>query len=103
MTCSVFFQRPEEHHLVCVIVLEGPKQTQLQDKVRQFVDALDSTKKVSPYVEVIFAHEPFTIENELLRPNMKLDRKRVIARYGGKTPRAHDPKNRTEPKLPEPL
>jgi hypothetical protein len=52
--------------------------------LQQFVDRLDAPKKVSPYVEVIFAKEPFSVENGILRPNLKLDRKRIVATYGSK-------------------
>jgi long-subunit acyl-CoA synthetase (AMP-forming) len=31
---------------------------------------------------VIFAEGPFTRENGMLRPSMKIDRKRIIERYG---------------------
>jgi hypothetical protein len=32
-------------------------------------------------VEVIFADAPFTTQNGMLRPNMKIDRKAVAAKY----------------------
>jgi long-subunit acyl-CoA synthetase (AMP-forming) len=82
--CSVFFQRPGDAHLSCVAVLEHPDRPEHRKAVQQFVDRLDAPKKVSPYVEVIFAHEPFSVENGMLRPNMKLDRKRIVATYGSK-------------------
>ncbi len=82
--CSVFFQRPGDAHLSCVAVLAHPDRPEHRKAVQQFVDRLDAPKKVSPYVEVIFAREPFSVENGMLRPNMKLDRKRIVATYGSK-------------------
>lgn len=52
-------------------------------RVLTFVDGLQSTSSISPFVEVIFADAPFSRENGMLRPNMKIDRRNVIARYGG--------------------
>ena len=80
--CSVFFQRPGDSHLSCVAVLEHPDRPEHRNAVQQFVNSLEAPKKVSPYVEVIFAKEPFSVENGMLRPNMKLDRKRIVATYG---------------------
>lgn len=78
---SVFFQRPGDGHLSCIVVLECADH---RSAVRRFVERLEAPKKVSPYVEVIFAEEPFSVENGMLRPNMKLDRKRIVATYGSK-------------------
>jgi hypothetical protein len=43
-------------------------------------------RRYRPYGEGIFAKEPFPVENGVLRPNMKLDRKRIVATYGSKAP-----------------
>jgi long-chain acyl-CoA synthetase len=83
---SVFFQRPGNAHLSCVVVLEKPDHLEHGKAVRQFIDRLEAARKISPYVEIIFAREPFSVENGMLRPNMKLDRKRIVATYGGKAP-----------------
>jgi long-subunit acyl-CoA synthetase (AMP-forming) len=83
VACSVFFKRPEDAHLSCVVVLEAPERPEQRKVVREVIDGLETVKKISPYVEVIFAREPFSVENGLLRPNMKLDRKRIVATYGG--------------------
>jgi long-chain acyl-CoA synthetase len=78
---SVFFQRPGDGHLSCIVVVERADH---RAGVRRFVEQLEAPQKVSPYVEVIFAEEPFSVENGMLRPNMKLDRKRIVATYGSK-------------------
>jgi long-chain acyl-CoA synthetase len=84
VTSSVFFQRPGATHLSCVVVLETPEGPDRRKAVRRFIDGLETVKKISPYVEVIFAAEPFSVENGMLRPNMKIDRKQIVATYGGK-------------------
>jgi hypothetical protein len=76
----VFFQRPGDGHLSCIAVVERAEH---RAGVRRFVERLEAPRKVSPYVEIIFAEEPFSVENGMLRPNMKLDRKRIVATYGG--------------------
>jgi long-subunit acyl-CoA synthetase (AMP-forming) len=36
-------------------------------------------------MDVVFAPEAFSIENGLLRPNMKIDRRKIVAKYGVNT------------------
>ena len=50
-------------------------------RATKFANSLPSARKASQFVEVIFAEEPFTTENGMLRPNMKIDRKAIGARY----------------------
>jgi len=49
--------------------------------VRKFANGLPAARKVAQFVEVIFATERFTKENGMLRPNLKIDRKAIGARY----------------------
>ena len=50
-------------------------------RVKKYAAGLQSTKKIAQFVEVIFADAPFTRENGMLRPNLKLDRKAIAAKY----------------------
>jgi hypothetical protein len=77
----VIFQRPNTAHLSCVVALNTPADDIARRRVLTFVDGLQSTSSISPFVEVIFADAPFSRENGTLRPNMKIDRRNVIARY----------------------
>lgn len=97
VACSVFFRRPEDAHLSCVVVLESPERPQQHKAVREVIDGLEAVKKISPYVEVIFTREPFSVENGMLRPNMKLDRKRIVATYGGNSAASRTEKVMAEP------
>jgi long-subunit acyl-CoA synthetase (AMP-forming) len=79
---SVVFLRPGATQLTCVIDLAHPSNDDVQARVKKFAAGLRSTRSAFQHVEVIFAGEPFTTENGMLRPNMKVDRKRITAKYG---------------------
>jgi long-chain acyl-CoA synthetase len=78
---SVFFLRPGAAHLTCVIDLVAPGGPEARARASAFANSLPSARKASQFVEVIFADQPFTMENGMLRPNMKIDRKAIGARY----------------------
>jgi len=78
---SVFFLRPGAAHLTCVVDLVVPGGGEARERAAKFANSLPSARKASQFVEVIFSDEPFTTENGMLRPNMKIDRKAIEARY----------------------
>ena len=78
---SVIFMRPDAAHLTCVVDLAPSATDEAKARVTKLVNSLPATRKVVPFVEVIFAGEAFTRENGMLRPNLKIDRKAVAARY----------------------
>jgi len=78
---AVFFLRPGAAHLTCVIDLVAPGGEDARARATKFANSLPSARKASQFVEVIFADEPFTTENGMLRPNMKIDRKAIEAHY----------------------
>jgi hypothetical protein len=51
-------------------------------RVRRHIGTLQSTRKAAQFVEVVFASESFSHGNGMLRPNLKIDRRAVVARYG---------------------
>ena len=73
--------RPDAAHLTCVVDLAPSATDEAKARVTKLVNSLPATRKVVPFVEVIFAGEAFTRENGMLRPNLKIDRKAVAARY----------------------
>ena len=77
---SVIFLKPDSNHLVCVVDLAVPGD-EAKARVKKFANSLPSAKKAAQFVDVIFASEPFTKENGMLRPNLKIDRKAIGARY----------------------
>jgi long-chain acyl-CoA synthetase len=68
--------------LRCVVSLNIPCDEETRLRVKQFVTGHRATRKATQFVRVIFTDGPFTRENGMLRPNMKIDRKRIIDRYG---------------------
>jgi long-chain acyl-CoA synthetase len=78
---SVLFMRPNAAHLTCVVDLTLPGGDEARARVTKFANSLPAARKAAPFVEVIFAEAPFTVENGMLRPNMKIDRKAIAARY----------------------
>lgn len=79
---SVIFLKAHSTQLTAVVALAEPQTEGARDRVKKHVAGLKSTKKIAQFVNVIFADEPFTRENGGLRPNLKLDRKAIAARYG---------------------
>jgi long-chain acyl-CoA synthetase len=77
---SVIFLKPDSSHLTCVVDL-AVEGDEARARVKKFANNLPSAKKAAQFVDVIFSTEPFTKENGMLRPNMKIDRKAIGARY----------------------
>lgn len=80
---SVIYLKPHATHLTCVVDLAPPGDEAARQRVTEFANRLPAAKKAAQYVEVIFADAPFTAGNGMLRPNMKIDRKAIAARYLG--------------------
>jgi long-chain acyl-CoA synthetase len=78
---SVIYLKPHASHLTCVVDLVPPDGEEARARVKKFVNSLASAKKAAQFVEVIFADAPFTRDNGMLRPNLKIDRKAIAARY----------------------
>jgi long-subunit acyl-CoA synthetase (AMP-forming) len=78
---SVFFLRAGAAHLTCVVDIVAPGAEEARERAAKFANSLPSARKASQFVEVVFSNEPFTTENGMLRPNMKIDRKAIEARY----------------------
>jgi long-subunit acyl-CoA synthetase (AMP-forming) len=78
---SVIYLKPHATHLTCVVDLVPPGGEAARARVTKFANALPSAKKAAQFVEVVFADQPFTRDNGMLRPNLKIDRKAIAARY----------------------
>jgi long-chain acyl-CoA synthetase len=78
---SVVFLKPGASQLTCVVALQQPELDGARERVKKYAAGLSSIKKIAQYIDVIYADEIFTRENGMLRPNMKLDRKAIIAKY----------------------
>jgi long-subunit acyl-CoA synthetase (AMP-forming) len=78
---AVIFLKPHAANLTCVVDLAPPGGDAARERVKTFANTLPSAKKAAQFVEVIFADAPFTVDNGMLRPNLKIDRKAIGARY----------------------
>lgn len=79
---SVAFLQPGATNLTCVVDLAQPEAADAKTAARKHINAMRSTRGAFQFVEVLFAEAPFSVENGMLRPNMKLDRKAIAAKYG---------------------
>ena len=80
---SVIFLKANSAQLTAVVTLIQPEAEGARARVKKHVAGLKSARKIAQFVDVIFADEPFTRENGMLRPNLKLDRKAIAAKYAG--------------------
>jgi hypothetical protein len=77
---AAVFLKPGAASLVCVMALNHPGDEEAQENARDYVRNMKS-QRASQIGEIIFAEAPFTAENGMLRPNLKLDRRRIAAKY----------------------
>jgi long-subunit acyl-CoA synthetase (AMP-forming) len=78
---SVVFMERDESWLTCVVVLNRVGDRDAEARVRKFAMDLKTTRKMALRTKITFCSTPFSKENGLLRPNMKLDRKRIAATF----------------------
>ena len=77
---SVIFQKQGVSHLTCVVVPDQGQSENAATRIRKYVDEMMAGRKVR-IGEVLFADEPFSAQNGMLRPNLKLNRKAIAAKY----------------------
>lgn len=77
---SVVFQKPGLSHLTCVVVPGTDRSEDAVRRIRSHVEGAMAGKKIR-IGEVKLAEEPFSKENGMLRPNLKLNRKSIAAKY----------------------
>lgn len=79
---SVIFGGGNLPHLVAVVSLRQPAAPSARERIEQFIDEVNKRHPASVRVErIVFTDVAFTRENGLLRPNLKLDRKRIGERF----------------------
>jgi long-chain acyl-CoA synthetase len=72
----------DRSELRCVINLAHPGDEDAKTRVRRFLTGHSRFQRLFSLVTVIFAEHPFTRENGMLRPNLKIDRRKISERYG---------------------
>ena len=68
-------------HLSCIVSLTNARDLDAMARVRKLVSGLAAKQSAARFMNVVFASEAFSRENGMLRPNMKIDRKKIIATY----------------------
>ena len=76
---AAVFLKPGANSLTCVAALNQPCD-ESRTRTRDFVKNMKSTKE-SKIGDVIFVDVPFSVENGMLRPNLKIDRRAIAAKY----------------------
>jgi long-subunit acyl-CoA synthetase (AMP-forming) len=71
----------QKSDLRCIVSLIEPDNEDAKLRVKRFLMNHGKIRNLSSLVTVVFTESPFTRENGMLRPNMKIDRKRIIERY----------------------
>jgi long-subunit acyl-CoA synthetase (AMP-forming) len=63
------------------VVVPGQGEAEgVSTRIRKYADDMMTGRKVR-IGEILFAEEPFSTQNGLLRPNLKLNRKAIAAKY----------------------
>lgn len=78
---SVVFHHPEQPSLVAVVLLRHPQDGGARARIQQWVNHVSGRYPSTPIETIVFTDEPFTRENGLLRPNLKLDRQAITRRF----------------------
>jgi long-chain acyl-CoA synthetase len=78
---SVVFSSQESPTLIAVVLPKNPQGgAAMQERIHRFVSDINQRHRSMNVGQIIFTDQAFTCENGFLRPNLKLDRKR-IAQY----------------------
>jgi len=79
---AVVFWQPDTAQLSCVVELNDLEDQEARSRVQTLANNLKTTRKLRQPMTAVFATEHFSKENGMLRPNMKIDRRQIVARYG---------------------
>jgi long-chain acyl-CoA synthetase len=68
--------------LVAVVVVRDPHDTGARQRIEQHVERMNARRPTMRIDRLAFSDTPFSRENGLLRPNLKLDRRRIGEAFG---------------------
>lgn len=77
---AVAFRSPDGPALMAVILAKNPQDPSATARIEQFVEAIGERRPSTSVGKLVFIDVVFSHENGFLRPNLKLDRKK-IAQY----------------------
>jgi len=78
---SVVFAHEDSPNLVAVVLPKTLEDVSVRMRIQQFVDQLNERKPSLTVDTVIFSDQPFSRENGFLRPNLKLDRRKIAQHF----------------------
>lgn len=82
---SVVYYDHERNLLSAVIVLRDATDPQARNRIQRHVDRMTPGSKSLTIASLVFTGQSFSRENELLLPNLKVDRSRVVARFASES------------------
>lgn len=82
---SVVFTDPDSPTLVAVIVPKKPNDQTAKSRIQAFVDEISERQPALVVGKIIFSDLTFSRENGFLRPNLKLDRRKIGEHFLGKS------------------
>jgi long-chain acyl-CoA synthetase len=78
---SVIFRNPDLPSLIAVVVFKNAQDLDARNRIQKFVDHVNERYASTPVAKIIFTDVVFSRENGLLRPNLKLDRRKIAQRF----------------------
>jgi long-subunit acyl-CoA synthetase (AMP-forming) len=69
------------HGLIAVVVLRDPTDAGARQRIEQHVERMNAGRSRMTVERLVFSETPFSREDGLLRPNLKLDRRRIEQTY----------------------
>lgn len=78
---SVVFADPDASTLVAVVVPKSPQDQSAKLRIQQFVDSIGERQPSILVGRIIFTDAAFSRENGFLRPNLKLDRRKIAEHF----------------------
>lgn len=78
---SVVFADPDAPTLVAVVLPKNPQDQSAKLRIQQFVDEIGERQSSMMVGRIIFTDSTFSRENGFLRPNLKLDRRKIAEHF----------------------
>jgi long-subunit acyl-CoA synthetase (AMP-forming) len=77
------FADSESPNLIAVVLPKNPQDPSARSRIQQFVDARNDRRSSLIVDRIVFTDLAFSRENGFLRPNLKLDRKKIAEHFVG--------------------
>jgi long-chain acyl-CoA synthetase len=78
---AVVFGTADALTLTAVVLPRSPESAEARQRIEQFIDHISERRRSTPITLTIFTDIAFNRDNGFLRPNLKLDRKRIAEHF----------------------